>query len=238
MKKLLTIIVVALLLFACQTNEKYEAITTPNDVHKVEVKEVLQTKVYTYLLAKEKSTETWLAVIKMQANIGDIYYYKESLTMTNFKSKELNRSFDKVLFLDKISSSPTFNDNLPKSKENMPPMVSTGSSILMDKLNIKIKPAKGGISIASLLENKKSYAGKIITIKGQVTKFNPEIMDKNWIHIQDGTEFSNKYDLTITTNQSVNVGDIITVKGKITLNKDFGYNYFYDVMMEDAKLVK
>lgn len=43
------------------------------------------------------------------------------------------------------------------------------------------------------------------------------------------------FDLTITTNEKVNVGDVITFEGKISLNKDFGAGYSYKVIMEEAK---
>ena len=59
-------------------------------------------------------------------------------------------------------------------------------------------------------------------------------MNKNWIHIQDGTDFSGKFDLTVTSDKEVSVGDIVTLEGKIALNKDLGYGYFFDVIMEDA----
>ena len=62
-------------------------------------------------------------------------------------------------------------------------------------------------------------------------------MGKNWVHIQDGTEFEGGYDLTITTNQMVSLGETVTFEGKIVLNKDFGYGYFYNILMEDAKPV-
>ncbi|MEI7897164.1 MAG: hypothetical protein WCJ26_09020 [bacterium] len=61
-------------------------------------------------------------------------------------------------------------------------------------------------------------------------------MKKNWIHIQDGTEFSGKFDLTVTTDAEAAVGQTITLEGKITLNKDFGYGYAYEVLMEDATI--
>ena len=63
-------------------------------------------------------------------------------------------------------------------------------------------------------------------------------MKKNWIHIQDGTEFDGKFDLTITTDQEVKVGDKISVEGNVHLDKDFGFGYFYDVIVEDAKISK
>lgn len=104
-----------------------------------------------------------------------------------------------------------------------------------EKKNITVEPCKDCIKISDLLANRKNYSGKTIRVTGQVTKFNPDIMGKNWIHIQDGSEFQGGFDLTITTDQHVNVGDIITYEGKIVLDKDFGYGYFYTVLMEEGK---
>ena len=62
-------------------------------------------------------------------------------------------------------------------------------------------------------------------------------MGKNWVHIQDGTEFEGGFDLTITKDKQASVGETITFEGKIVLDKDFGYGYFYNVLMEDGKSV-
>jgi hypothetical protein len=112
---------------------------------------------------------------------------------------------------------------------------SQGSKVDIEKIDVKVDPCKDCIKISDLLENKKTYSGKTIKVTGKVTKFNPEIMGKNWIHIQDGSEFQGGFDLTITTDQKVTVGEIVTLEGKIVLDKDFGYGYFYNVLMEDAK---
>ena len=95
--------------------------------------------------------------------------------------------------------------------------------------------SEGGITIGELFSNKDSYANKTVLIKGQVTKVNRAIMGKNWVHLQDGTSGSGNYDLTITTQDEVSPGDVVTFEGKIALNKDFGAGYAYDVLMEDAK---
>ena len=36
----------------------------------------------------------------------------------------------------------------------------------------------------------------------------------------------------------VNVGDEISAEGVINIDKDFGFGYFYNVIMEDAKIGK
>jgi hypothetical protein len=61
-------------------------------------------------------------------------------------------------------------------------------------------------------------------------------METNWIHIQDGTEHDGQFDLTVTTNQTAEPGEIIIVRGRIALNRDFGYGYSYEVLMEDAEI--
>lgn len=104
-----------------------------------------------------------------------------------------------------------------------------------EKINISVEPCPDCITIAKLLSDKQSYSGKVIKVKGKVTKFNPEIMGKNWVHIQDGSEFGGEFDLTITTALKASVGETLTFEGKIALDKDFGYGYFYKVLMEDAK---
>lgn len=103
-----------------------------------------------------------------------------------------------------------------------------------ERLYVTIEPCNGCIKISELYKNKQTHSGNTIEVKGIVTKFNPEIMDINWVHLQDGSEYNDLFDLTITTESIVNVGDTVTFKGKITLDKDFGYGYFYPVLMEEA----
>ena len=134
-------------------------------------------------------------------------------------------------------SGPLVKDSFNKTDPDIPGMKYV-SPVITEKKNVTVEPCADCITVAKLLSDKNSYSGKVIKIKGQVTKFNPEIMGKNWVHIQDGTNFQDGFDLTITTDARVSVGEIITFKGKIVLNKDFGYGYSYNVLMEEGKSVK
>jgi len=110
--------------------------------------------------------------------------------------------------------------------------------VTIEKMNVTVEPCDGCITIAKLMENKKSFAGNAIKIKGKVTKYNPSIMGKNWVHIQDGTEFGDGFDLTVTTDAIVAVGETVTFEGKIALDKDFGYGYTYSILLEEARVIK
>jgi hypothetical protein len=114
----------------------------------------------------------------------------------------------------------------------------TGHQPVATKADIKIEPCGDCVTIGRLVADKKSFSGKKIRVKGVVTKVNQAIMEKNWVHIQDGTEAEGVYDLTITTSGTVAVGDTVTFEGRIVLEKDFGYGYFYSILMEEGDLTK
>ncbi len=252
---------VIILFSSCQSGQSSQDTKTTNveqsNFHKVVVQDILQASEYTYLHVKENATDEWLAVPTIQAKAGDTYYYEGGVEMKKFESKELNKVFESIILLEKINTEPKSSATVASDNKaytspapsdqpssNQPSADQNGSApssetykrkaTPAEKKDIKIPIAKGGISISDLYAKKDSYAGKTVTIKGQVTKYTPGVMNKNWIHIQDGTDFSGKFDLTVTSDKEASVGDIVTLEGKIALNKDLGYGYFFDVIMEDA----
>ena len=90
------------------------------------------------------------------------------------------------------------------------------------------------ISIAELRENKEKYKNAMVTLRGNVTNYNPNIMNINWVRIQDGTEFNGKKYIALTTSAEVTMGDTISIKGKVSLDKDLGSGYVYDILIENA----
>jgi hypothetical protein len=68
-------------------------------------------------------------------------------------------------------------------------------------------------------------------------------MGKNWVHLQDGTgkagpKKTATNDLLVTTQEVVEVDDVVTFQGMIVLKKDFGAGYSYEVLMEMGKKQK
>ena len=114
----------------------------------------------------------------------------------------------------------------------------TGSPDVPDLEIEGVEPVEGGTTIAELFNNRQAYGGQVIKVKGIVVKYSEAIMKKNWVHIQDGTRDQGEFDLAITTSDECALGDEVGFEGMITLDKDFGYGYSYDVIMEDAKLVE
>lgn len=226
-------LIAAILMVAvsCKTKSKPSENLATN-VHRITAQEVIQSTNYTYLRVSEEGKESWIAISRQEVEAGKNYYYEPSIEMTNFTSKELKRTFPSIFFVSKFSITPILAaekviiSDQPKGKQ---PAVA--------KEGLKVTPAAGGITIAELYSKKDSYAGKSVKIKGEVVKYNAEIMGKNWLHIQDGTKSNSDFDLTITTSDVVKVGDIVTFEGVVAVNKDFGAGYSYDVIVEEGKLL-
>lgn len=188
------------------------------------VVEAMNSGGYAYVLVELESEQRWFAGPSAQINVGDVVSFnEEGIAMTEFHSKSLNRDFDVIYFVNAIQNGNTV--SAVAGKKSMTGMVTE-----------KITPAEGGQTLSEIVAQKEALSGKTVMLRGKVVKFSPHIMKTNWLHIQDGTSdaVTGVSDLTITTSDSVKVGDIVTITGKLTLNKDFGYGYKYDLIIEDA----
>ena len=224
MKQILIILVAIVAISCSQKNAK----TGNSNSHEIVAEEVIQTSGYTYLRFTENDSVQWLATTVFEAKVGEKYYFEKSMEMTNFHSRELNRDFKTILFVDKLTDEPS-------SEEKKEKAVSPGSAkAKAERMIVAMEKTKDELTIADLYSKKDQYSNKLVVIRGKVVKFSAGIMNKNWIHLQDGTESDGNYDLTVTTLAEFKVGDNVTLEGKVVLNKDFGYGYSYDLIVEDA----
>ncbi|RLD28632.1 MAG: hypothetical protein DRI75_06000 [Bacteroidetes bacterium] len=232
--KFITVIFSVLVLFSCKKNESYSTIQskqakTELTVHKIVINEVLDGGNYTYLNVDESGNKYWLAIPYTSVKVGETHYYDGGIVMKDFESKELKRTFDFITFSEGIRTT----EKLIATKQENPHSNSNASSIVE---TIKIEKPENGTSLEELFSNKESFSKKTIIVKGKVIKVNSDIMEKNWVHISDGTQYEGKKSLTITTTETVKVGDIVTFEGTIILNKDFGQGYIYGILLEQGQL--
>jgi hypothetical protein len=239
MRSLFIILAVLVVFSGCVKKNKVPTAQNAanSSMHEVKVEEVIQTSQYTYLKVSENGVETWIAVTRMEAVAGETYYFDKAMEMTNFKSKELNRTFESILFVQEISKQPVAASTM-QAPEMPGAATHTGKIPDGKKDRISVSPAQGSVSIEDLFKNRANYSGKVIKVKGQVVKINEQVMGKNWIHIQDGSGSADDFDLTITTLDGCKMDEVVTFEGVISLKKDFTHGYFYEVIMEDARLIK
>jgi hypothetical protein len=207
--------------------------TNTEKVHKVLVHEVLPTSKYVYLYVTEGSRKYWMATMKQQVQIGNTYYYSDGLLQTNFKSAKYKRVFDTVYLVSKLMPE-NHCENMAGSKRETA-WDDKHVKAANKNLNLDISH-KGSISIAEVVKNGKKYEGKTVQVSGKCVKINANIMNRNWIHLKDGS--GNDIDLLITSDKFIHVGTQVTMRGTVVLNKDFGAGYRYDILLENGELVK
>ncbi len=202
-------------------------------VHKVVVKDVLETERYSYLQVTEEDTGEgyWVAITKRPVEKGKTYFFRGGLLKRNFFSPEFNRFFDTLYLVSDFrqsfsNASPEEIQEALKKLQSEQPLEVSGDE--------EIRLAPGSIPLKDLFADMESFAGRTVQVTGKVIKVNPMIMGRNWVHIQDGTVEGK--DLTITTLQNVPLGHVLTFEGTIALNRDFGAGYRYDIILEGATL--
>jgi hypothetical protein len=185
--------------------------------HKIKAKEILNTERYTYMFVEEEGTKDyWIAISNRKVEVGDQFIYRGGLMKKNFFSTEFNREFESILLVGEI----------------LPLNTQVSSDQIDIKAPKKVEIVEGAIKLKDLITKSAEYSGKKVRVTGKCVKINPLIMGKNWIHIQD--ESGSKFDLTITTTQNVQLGQIVSLEGTLGTNRDFGAGYFYKVILEDA----
>ena len=199
---------------------------TSNPVHVVQVEEKMDASSYSYLKVNENGNSYWIAVPTMDVKPGEKIYFSKSMEMKDFKSETLGKTFESVLFVDDASKDAMGQDVAsPHSK------ISTGKDV-----SIKVEPLKDGYSVEQIYSKKSSLVNKVVKVKGIVVKINKDIMNTNWIHIQDGTGKDGTHDLLVTSDTVPEVGQTIIAEGKVISDKDFGAGYFYSVLLENSKI--
>jgi len=199
---------------------------------------------YTYIYLQKKNGEkVWVAVPETTVKTGSQISFKPGIEMRKFESKSLKRTFDSIIFSDGVQGAPATAGAAPAAMSSMdkaPGMARTTTS-KENKISVSKATGPNATTIEGAYGNSAKLAKKKVVIKGKVVKVSAGIMGKNWVHIQDGTgsQAKGNYDLTCTTAGDLpNVGDVVTISGTLTKDKDFGAGYFYKVIIENSTIKK
>ena len=216
---------------------------------KGEVLEVLNVPNFTYFRLKTENGETWAATVQSQVQQGATITIEHAMLMSNFESKALKRKFPSILF-GTLAGAGAATSTAPSASPSMGAETSGShvlgmSSSLVPKkieatgeIHVKKASGKNAQTVAEIMTMGNELKDKTVLVRGKVVKYNEGIMGKNWIHLRDGSGTVEKEtnDLLVTSTKPAKVGDVVTAKGVVHINKDFGAGYSYKVLVEDATL--
>lgn len=198
------------------------------------VLEVKDVESYSYLRLKTKDGETWAAVARAPVKKGAEVTIENPMVMSNFESKGLKRTFPSIVFGNLAGTAGT---PMPTASEMA---AAHGGRKPAEIGDVKVPKASGADArtVAEVVTKGPELKDKPVTVHAKVVKYNPGIMGKNWVHLRDGSgsDKDGSNDLLVTTLDATQVGAVVTAKGTVRTDRDFGAGYAYKVLVEDAKL--
>ncbi len=207
--------------------------------HIATVLETMNAANYTYAKVKENGNVYWVAGPESKISVGAKISFVEQMVMEQFTSKSLGKTFDSIVFaslLIPVDKSAVPKDNTHASSGSYSPHSATKKQVV-NTGDIRVAKANGGYSVEELHTKKAELKDKKIKVNAKVVKVSKNIMKKDWIHLQDGTGAGQTSDIVVTTvNSNVKVGDTVSVDAKLETDVDFGYGYFFGVILQEGKL--
>ena len=147
-----------------------------------------------------------------------------------------------VAVANPVVAAPQPNADTAKPAAALPAGHVPTNTVPVDVGDIKVPKASGpdARTVAEVIAKRIELKDKTVLVRGKVVKFTPEILNKNWLHLRDGSGSAsdNTHDVIVTTNDQAKVGDVVVVKGVVRTDKDLGSGYVYKVLIEEATLQK
>lgn len=207
------------------------------------VVETMNVASYTYLELEDKGRKTWYAVPVTKVAPGETLTVRPAFEMTNFRSRELNRTFDRIYFSDGLVTA----DNgaraaaLKKAHAAAQQGGSDPHAAAAEPIKeIKVEKASGpnAYTVAELYQKRDQLDKQGVDVRAQVVKVSKGVMGKNWLHLRDGSgnAAARDNDLVATTEDDAAVGQVIDIHGVVYKDKDFGAGYKYTLIMEEATI--
>jgi len=192
---------------------------------------------YTYVLLERAGEKSWLAMPHAEVKVGEIGKFMPGVQMGEFHSKTLDRTFKQIVF----SSGPVPEPGAAAGPIDLPNKVSSAgpkSPPAEKGLHVGRAKGAGARTVAEVHEKRAALTGKSVVVRGKVVKISKQVIGRNWIHLQDGTgdPASGSHDLVVTSSAAPKLGEIVTVKGTVVTDKDFGAGYRYAVLVENGEL--
>jgi hypothetical protein len=189
---------------------------------------------YTYILLAKNGKKAWVAIPMTEVKVGQEVALQPGVEMQNFSSPSLRRTFASIIFSGGLMPKPGYAS--AAAHEAKAPAAPPKN----EKISVEKATGPDAYTVSEIYAKKAALHQKTAVVKAKVIKVSAGIMGKNWVHLQDGTgdTLSGTNKLVATTNDLPAVGDIVTVKGTIYKDKDFGSGYKYDVIMEKATVTK
>ena len=93
-------------------------------------------------------------------------------------------------------------------------------------------------TVEGLYKDKAKHGGHEVQVRGKAVKVNNGVMNRNFLLIQDGTGKLGANDVTVTSQETANIGDEGVITVNVAVDKVFGSGFTYAILIEEAMFAK
>ena len=229
------------------------------------VQETMDAAGYTYVNLSTDQGPRWIAIPQTDIAKGASLSFAPGMEMKDFRSNSLNRTFETIIFSPGLAGKKPASPHgtmasakaqaadpfeaavqaerqvaAPQAQINQASGGSQGAIAPFSEISVEKAEGDNSYTVGELFDKREELAGQKIRVRGQVVKFNANIMGRNWLHIQDGTgdPMHNTHDLVVTTSAEIDSPEVVVVEGTLIADKDFGAGYKYAVLIEEATIIQ
>lgn len=189
-----------------------------------------------YVYVRLEEDDRWVASTPIPISLGDKVSYADGMTMKDFMSRTLDRTFDYIIFAGilKVVTPATADVHGHVNSKMSDDLGIKKSETTIAPKSGEITPVDGGKTIAGIRGEYKQLEDQHVALRARVMKVSKNILGKNWITLQDGSAPAPNDKLIATSSELVEIGDVVTVNGVIKTDVDLGSGYKYKVVIEEA----
>ncbi len=216
---------------------------------------------YQILEIEQGDDQLWVATNPIAVEVGDEIEYMGGVPMSEFYVKSLDRTFKQIIFLTNIrrklneaetAAAQAAATQAAEVAARVEKEEDAALATIPDDANHKNVAAtsvaaptaeemaglKAGITIAELFAQREALSDQLVKVRGKVMKVSRKILGRTWVTLSDGTGMASNDVLRITTQQEVEVGEILSAAGTVKINIDLGAGYKYPVILEEASFAR
>ncbi|MFT5123505.1 MAG: hypothetical protein ACI9TH_000052 [Kiritimatiellia bacterium] len=210
--------------------------------------ETIDATSYTYIHLDTGTQKIWLAGPKTPVKKGERVTTPVGFLMKDFQSPSLKRKFAEIYFVSQIrvGDGAAAPQALPPGH---PPLGGGPGADAAKALSAHhggaAKPGavvdfsglkKADKTVAEIFAEADKLKGSSVKLRGKVVKVTVGVLNRNWLHVRDGSGEPGTNDLTVTSESDAPIGSTVLVEGTIVTDQDFSMGYKYPVLMEKSSI--
>lgn len=230
------------------------------------VREVIEVAQYTYLRLGTDQGEVWAAVSKAPVVVDSDVIVEDPVRMEHFESTTLKRTFDVIYFGNLPASSAAGSGKLPPGHPSLdrgstdpegelppghpsvdgaatmpsPHGSSASATPPASGTDVVVPRASGSNAhtIGELFARGAKLEGKLVRVRGQVTKVTAGVQGKNYLRLRDGSSpRAEERELVVTSQAEAPVGAVTTFEGTLRTQVDVGIGFRYPILLSEARVI-